>query len=101
MVEKICLDKTKKPSYLREENQNIIISHMSGINSVSEVGGIILRMLNKGNSFSEIIHKITNEYDVKYDDVKYDIKDFINCIKDLEIISEEKAEQYFNELDIL
>ncbi len=28
MVEKICLDKTKKLSYLREENQNMMMSNM-------------------------------------------------------------------------
>ena len=101
MIEKICLDKTRKPSYLREENENLILSHASGLNSVSEVGGIILRMLNNEKSFCEIIQEITNQYEVSYDRIKYDINGFINCIKDLDIISENKANDYFNELDKL
>ncbi len=101
MVEKMCLDKSKKSFFLRDDGEELILSASKGLCSITEVGVVILRGLNIGNSIKEIFESIKADYDVSDDELKADMAIFCNDLHGLDIISDAKKQIYYKEINNL
>lgn len=98
MVEKICIDKSKKPFFLRDDGEELVVSMSEGLCAITDIGAIIIRGLNAGESLKEIVDSINADYDVSYDELKTDIVSFISELQGMSIISDRVAQQYLDEM---
>lgn len=98
MAIKINLGKT---IILRNEDDGTgVISYNGGIYSVNEITVLILNGLYNQKSLNEIIQNIMDEYNVKFIELKEDIKTFFLNFYSINIISKEYLENILKELEL-
>lgn len=66
-------------------NENAKFNGMIKINSVGE---FIFKLLENDISFDEIVSKITDEYDVNTDDAKKSLEDYLNVLRENNLLEE-------------
>ena len=98
MVEKICLDQTRKPFFLRDDGEELIISMAEGMYTVSEMGAMIIRELNNGKAIDDIIKSILYEYDVSDSELFSDVISFFHSLNEIKILSDEKTALYCSKI---
>ena len=60
--------------------------HFRGMLKLNEVGAAMFGLLLKDTTAEEVAKKITEEYDVGYDEAKKDVDEFIQKLKDADIV---------------
>lgn len=87
--------KIKEGFLLREVAKTFIVISVgdseldfNGVITLNEVGGLIWKEIEDGKKEDEIINKIISEYNVDEDTAKNDFADFINQLKEHNIIEE-------------
>ena len=87
--------KIKEGFLLREVAKTFIVISVgdseldfNGVITLNEVGGLIWKEIEDGKKEDEIINKIISEYNVDKDTAKNDFADFINQLKEHNIIEE-------------
>lgn len=58
----------------------------NGLFSLSEVGARIWTLLPEADSEEYIVKKLTEEYDAGEDDIKSDVSEFLNKLREMDII---------------
>ena len=101
MVNKLNLDESCKPVFIRNDGDQFIISSGLGLNSTSEIGARIMLGINNGFSILEIKNELLETYDVEEKDLCLDMIDFLISLNELQIISDNKAKFYINELRLV
>lgn len=62
------------------------VSRFNGLITVNEMGKFIWENLESSNDEEELLERILNEYDVERDVAKKDLDEFLQKLKDIDIL---------------